>query len=194
MLIAASKNKHKLVEIAKITESFGMKVITRDEAGVDPDFDVVEDGATFEENSFKKAEAICRICGHPAIADDSGLEVDALNGQPGVYSARFAGEECDDEKNNDKLLELIKDVPDEKRTAKFVSVITIVYPDGRKIVARGECPGRILHERHGNNGFGYDPLFLPDGFDQTFAELSSDVKNEISHRAQALKKLEELLR
>ncbi|MBQ1408075.1 MAG: XTP/dITP diphosphatase [Eubacterium sp.] len=193
-IVAATSNKHKIQEISAILAGSGFDIISRDEAGVPKEFDVEENGATFEENSFIKAEAIMKLTGMPAIADDSGLMVDALDGAPGVYSARFAGEESDDEKNNDKLLELMKDIPDEKRTARFVSVITLLFPDGEKIVARGECPGHVLWERRGNGGFGYDPLFLPDESKYTFAEISSEEKNTISHRARALAKLEALLK
>lgn len=188
IVVAASHNKHKLVEIEAITKQFGMEVISRDEAGV-PNIEVVEDGDTFEENSFIKANEIMKLCGQITIADDSGLMVEALNGEPGVYSARYAGVDGDDWANNQKLKLLMKDIPQEKRRAKFVSVITLLYPDGRKIVARGECPGYIIFEERGNGGFGYDPLFVPEGYDKTFGELPSEVKNKISHRAKALDEL-----
>lgn len=192
IIVAATQNKHKIEEIAAITGEFGMEVLSRRDAGV-PDFEVVEDGDTFEENSAKKAREIMEACGRITIADDSGLMVDALSGAPGVYSARFAGEDGNDSANNEKLLRLLADVPAEKRTAKFVSVITMVYPDGRVLSARGECPGHILFEGRGAGGFGYDPLFVPDGYEKTFAELSGAVKNQISHRAKALQKLREML-
>ena len=191
-IVAATGNKHKIVEIERITKQFGLDVITKAEAGV-PDLDVEENGTTFEENSKIKAEAIMLATGMPAIADDSGIEVDALDGAPGVYSARFSGEDATDESNNDKLLELMKDVPDDKRGARFVSVITLCYPDGRTLVARGECPGAINRAPLGTNGFGYDPLFVPDGFDRTYAQITAEEKNDISHRAHALRKLKKLL-
>lgn len=191
--MAATANPNKVRELEEITSKFGLHVISRDEAGIPHDLDVKEDGTTFEENSRIKAEAIMKLSGMPAIADDSGLMVDYLNGAPGVYSARFAGEPCDDDKNNDKLLKLMEGVPMEKRTARFVSVITLIYPDGRELQTRGECPGRVLTERHGNGGFGYDPIFLPDGLNRTFAEINSEEKDKISHRAKALAKLGELL-
>ncbi|MCH4007299.1 MAG: XTP/dITP diphosphatase [Eubacterium sp.] len=194
IMIAASKNQHKIQEMEKIMGAMGMHVISREDAGIPDSLEIVEDGTSFEENSFKKAEAIMKFSSQTAVADDSGLMVDALDGAPGVYSARFAGEPCDDQKNNEKLLKLLEDVPDEKRTAKFVSVITVVYPDGTKLTARGECPGSLLREGHGCNGFGYDPLFVPDGYDQTFAQLPAEVKNRISHRAKALQHLEQLLK
>lgn len=191
-IVAATQNKHKIDEIQAITKEFGMEVISRGEAGV-PDIEIVEDGITFEENSEKKAKEIMELCGAITIADDSGLMVDALDGAPGVYSARFAGEEGNDLKNNEKLLALLAEVEPDKRTARFVSVITMVYPDGSKVVARGECEGHIIYEAKGSNGFGYDPLFVPLGFEKTFAELTGEEKNQISHRAIALKNLRKML-
>lgn len=193
IIIAASSNEHKIKEIQDIMGKFGMDVISRDEAGVPP-FEIEEDGKTFEENSLKKASEIMRATGQPTIADDSGLMVDYLGGAPGVYSARFAGEQCDDEKNNMKLLSMLEGLTDVDRAAKFVSVITLMFPNGDTLVARGECHGRIIEIPTGENGFGYDPLFVPDGYDKTFAQLSPEEKNLISHRARALKKLEELLK
>lgn len=188
-LVVASSNKHKIDEISEVTEKFGIDVISRDDAGISKSLEIPEDGSTFEENSYIKAKAIMDICGKPTIADDSGLMVEALGGAPGVYSARFAGEDQNDERNNEKLKDLLKDIPYKDRRAKFVSVITLLFPDGRKIVARGECPGHIIEEERGDNGFGYDPLFVPEGYGSTFGMLSPDVKNEISHRALALKNL-----
>lgn len=192
VIVAASRNKHKIEEIEAITKKFGMSIISRDEAGVPP-VEIVEDGETFEENSFKKADEIMKLCGKITLADDSGLMVDYLCGAPGVYSARFAGEDGNDEKNNDKLLKLLDGVPAKERTAKFVSVITMVYPDGTVLSARGECPGRIITVPTGDGGFGYDPLFVPDGYEKTFAQLTPEEKNAISHRAAALTELEKLL-
>ena len=191
-IIAASSNEHKIKEIQAIMAKFAMTVISRKEAGV-ADFEIEEDGETFEENSYKKAIEIMKATGQITVADDSGLMVDYIGGAPGVYSARFAGEQCDDAKNNEKLLKLLSGVPDKERTAKFVSVITLIFPDGEALVARGECHGRIIHTPVGENGFGYDPLFVPDGQNKTFAQLSEEEKNSISHRAKALKKLEKLL-
>ena len=192
IIVAATQNKHKIKEIDAITSQFGMKIVARDEAGV-PKVDVVEDGETFEENSYKKAYEIMKLCGKITIADDSGLVVDCLDGAPGVYSARFAGVDGDDEANNRKLVELIKDVPFEKRTARFVSVITKVFPDGETVVARGEVEGNLVLEKQGENGFGYDPLFVPVGYDRTFGEIEPEIKNKISHRANALVALKEKL-
>ena len=192
IIVAASRNRHKIEEIEAITKKFGMRIISRDEAGVPP-VEIEEDGQTFEENSFKKAGEIMKLCGRITLADDSGLMVDYLNGAPGVYSARFAGEDGNDTKNNEKLLKLMEGVPADERTAKFVSVITMVYPDGTVLTARGECPGTILTAPAGDGGFGYDPLFVPDGYEKTFAQLTADEKNAISHRAVALVELERLL-
>lgn len=195
IIIAATRNRHKIEEIDAITRLFGMEVISRDEAGVPP-FEVEETGTTFEENSYIKALEIMRASGRATIADDSGLEVDCLDGAPGVYSARFAGVEGDeaDGANNKKLMDLVKDVPHEKRTARFVSVITMVYPDGRTLSARGEVEGHIIPEERGSAGFGYDPMFIPLGYDITFGEFAPEEKNKISHRRNALQKLQELLR
>jgi len=192
IVVAATQNKHKIKEINEITKEFDMEIISRDEAGV-PNVEIEEDGDTFEENSEKKAREIMEICGRITVADDSGLMVDILGGAPGVISARFAGEACDDSKNNEKLLKLLESVELKDRTAKFVSVITMVYPDGSKLVARGECKGHIIYVPKGNNGFGYDPLFVPEGYDKTFAELSSEEKNKVSHRAIALRNLRKQL-
>ena len=191
-IVAASRNRHKIEEIDAITRKVGMRIISRDEAGVPP-VEIEEDGDTFEANSLKKAEEIMKLCGKITLADDSGLMVDYLGGAPGVYSARFAGEDGNDKKNNEKLLRLLEGVPADERTAKFVSVITMVYPDGTVISARGECRGRIITEPTGDGGFGYDPLFVPDGYEKTFAQLSAEEKNAISHRAAALAELEKLL-
>lgn len=190
-IVAATRNRHKIEEIEKILKEFDMSIVSRDDAGV-PDVEIVEDGDTFEANSFKKASEIMKLSGRPSIADDSGLCVDFLGGAPGVMSARFTPS-GDDEENNRKVLELLKGVPFEKRTARYVAVITLVYPDGRTVSARGECEGHIIEEERGTNGFGYDPMFQPEGYDRTFGELPSELKNRISHRAKALVKLREKL-
>ncbi len=193
-VVLASQNKHKLEEIDQITREFGFQLISRDEAGIPKDFDVVEDGDTFEENSYKKAKAIADLSGMITIADDSGLMVDYLNGDPGVHSARYAGDGHDDQANNKKLMKELENVPLEDRKAAFVSVITMVFPDGEKIVAKGVCKGHIADEPQGENGFGYDPLFIPTGYNDSFAALGSDVKNNISHRALALMELKKQLK
>lgn len=184
-IVAATGNKHKIEEIESITKKFGMNVITKAEAGVG-DLEVEETGTTFEENSLIKAEAIMKATGMPAIADDSGLEADALNGAPGVYSARFSGEGATDESNNAKLLKLMENIPDDERSARFVSVVTLCFPDGTVVAVRGECPGTLRRSPRGDGGFGYDPLFVPVGYDKTYAEISAEEKNIISHRAKAL--------
>ena len=204
-IIAATRNEHKIKEIEAITRDFGMQIISRDEAGI-PKIEIEEDGKSFEENSYKKAYGIMKLCNEITIADDSGLVVDCLDGAPGIYSARFAAfpgiwpddeasqsEDSSDTDNNTKLIRLIADTPYEDRTARFVSVITMVYPDGETIVARGEVEGHLLLEEKGYQGFGYDPLFVPVGYDKTFGQLSADIKNNISHRANALKVLREKL-
>jgi XTP/dITP diphosphohydrolase len=198
-IVAATRNKHKIEEIGAITSKFGMTIMSRDEAGVPP-VEIPETGKTFEENSYIKAFEIMKLCGQITVADDSGLVVDCLDGAPGVYSARFAGFEglwpedaagidTNDKDNNAKLINLIKEFPYEERTARFVSVITMVYPDGKTIVARGTVEGHLVLEERGDGGFGYDPLFVPEGYDKTFGELSQQIKNSISHRANALKAL-----
>lgn len=191
-VILASRNAGKIREMSAILSKYGMDVVSRDDAGIDT-FEVEETGETFEENSYIKAKAILDISGAITIADDSGLEVDALDGGPGVYSARYAGENCTFLDNNLKLLKELDGVPYEKRTARFVSVITMLYPDGTQLVARGEVEGHITEELSGEGGFGYDPLFIPLGYDITFGEMSAEEKNKISHRANSLKKLEDLI-
>ena len=182
-VILASKNPHKLTELSVILSQHGFEIALESEYGLDIDVD--ETGTTFEENSLLKAEAVMKASGLPVLADDSGLMVDALDGAPGVYSARYGHKSSDGERTA-FLLENMKDVPDDKRTAKFVCVITCLWPDGRKIVARGECPGVITREVHGENGFGYDPVFYLPELGMTYAELPSQQKNAISHRARAL--------
>lgn len=182
-VILASKNQHKLTELSAILSQLGFEIALESEYGLD--IDVEETGTTFEENSFLKADAVMKASGLPVLADDSGLMVDALDGAPGVYSARY-GHKASDKERTAYLLENMKDVPEERRGAKFVCVITCLFPDGRKIVARGECPGVIARAPHGENGFGYDPIFYLPELGMTYAELPSEQKNAISHRARAL--------
>lgn len=182
-VILASQNQHKLVELSAILSQLGFEIALESEYGLHVDVD--ETGTTFEENSLLKAEAVMKASGLPVLADDSGLMVDALDGAPGVYSARY-GHKNSDAERIEYLLSNLKDVPAEQRTAKFVCVITCLWPDGRKIVARGECPGVITREVHGENGFGYDPVFYLPELGMTYAELPSEQKNAISHRARAL--------
>ena len=185
-VILASQNQHKLVELSAILSQLGFEIALESEYGLDIDVD--ETGTTFEENSLLKAEAVMKASGMPVLADDSGLMVDALNGAPGVYSARY-GHKNSDAERIDYLLENLKDVPAERRTAKFVCVITCLWPDGRKIAARGECPGQILLAPQGQGGFGYDPVFYLPELQKTYAELRPEEKNAISHRGKALRAL-----
>ena len=182
-VILASQNRHKLVELSAILSQLGFEIALESEYGLHVDVD--ETGTTFEENSLLKAAAVMKASGLPVLADDSGLMVDALDGAPGVYSARY-GHKSSDAERIDYLLENLKDVPAERRTAKFVCVITCLWPDGRKIAARGECPGQILLAPQGQGGFGYDPVFYLPELQKTYAELRPEEKNAISHRARAL--------
>lgn len=186
--IIATHNLKKRDELCRILAPLGLKIHLAEELGItlsDPD----ETGTTFEENAFIKADTACKESGYPCIADDSGLAVDYLNGAPGVYSARYSGDHGNDDLNNELLLRNLEGVPDENRSAGYVSVICCVYPDGEKITVRGECRGRIGYEYIGDGGFGYDPLFFPDeyGYKKTMAQLTADEKDAISHRGKALK-------
>lgn len=183
-LILASKNKHKLIELDAILRSLGMEVALESEYGLD--IDVEETGTTFEENSYLKAKAVLDASGLPTIADDSGLMVDALGGAPGVYSARYGGKDTDEERTQ-LLLENMKDVPDGARGAQFVCVITCLFPDGKKITAKGIVRGEITRETAGAGGFGYDPVFYVEKFGKTFAEIPAALKNANSHRGMALR-------
>jgi len=187
ILVLASNNKNKKKEIRALLK--GARVSVRASAEVlDKAPKIVESGKTFEENAEKKALVISRLCGKAVIADDSGLSVDALGGAPGVKSARFAGSGHDDEKNNSKLLRLLKDTPKKDRKACFLCAISLAY-EGRIIkTVVGRCRGSIGYEPRGKNGFGYDPLFIPSGFSKTFAQLGEHAKNKISHRGKALRK------
>ena len=184
-VVLASKNRHKLEEISKITEKFDMELVLQSDLGVD--IDVEENGTTFEENSFIKAEAVMKATGLPALADDSGIAVDALNGEPGIYSARYGFDESlDDWGRLELLLKNTEHVPDGQRQAKFVCVITMVTPDGQTIQARGEIHGELTREARGENGFGYDPIFYYPPMGKSTAEMSPEEKNQVSHRAVAL--------
>lgn len=188
--IIATHNMKKRDELQRILFPLNIEVLTAEEAGVEL-IDVEETGVTFEENARLKAVSGCKESGMPCIADDSGLEVDALNGEPGVYSARYAGDHGNDAKNIEKLLENLKDVPDEKRTARFVSAVCCVFPDGRELTLRGTCEGVIAREVQGNGGFGYDPVFLYDG--KSFGTFTAEEKDKVSHRGNSLRKLAEEL-
>ena len=185
-VVLASKNPHKLVEIDAITRKLGFELILQSELGIDIDVD--ETGTTFEENSFLKAEAVMKASGLPALADDSGIVVDALNGAPGIYSARYGGDPTmTDHDRKMLLLKNTEHVPDGERQAAFVAVITMVTPDGQTIQARGEIHGELTREPRGENGFGYDPIFYYPPAGMTTAEMPSEEKNKVSHRANALK-------
>lgn len=190
-LIIASNNYHKIDEIKTILKDLNYEILSLKEAGID--IEIEEKGSTFEENSYIKAKAIFDLANEAVLADDSGLEVYALDGAPGVYSARFAGEHGNDRKNNNRLLELLKDIPDENRGARFVSSIVMLTPDGNKVLGNGYVEGKIGYEEKGSNGFGYDPLFVVPELNKTFAELTSDEKNNISHRKRALQDIKRKL-
>lgn len=186
-LVIATRNAHKLEEIRAIFDFSNLEVLSAFDFPEIPD--VIEDGETLEENAAKKATEIAAATGCWTLADDSGLEVDALDGAPGVYSARYAGEHGSYADNNARLLQELADKED--RSARFRTAIALSDPEGNVKLVSGECAGVIIEEGRGGNGFGYDPLFVPNGYSETFAELSSEVKNRISHRANALRKAHE---
>jgi XTP/dITP diphosphohydrolase len=190
-VIIATKNKGKAKEFEKLFLPKGLAVRTLlDYPGLE---DVEETGTTFEENAVLKAETIANVLGVRVIADDSGLEVDALEGRPGVYSARYAGSEKNDEANIDKVLEELQNVPENERTARFCCALAMAEPGKETLTVFGTCEGRILRERRGSNGFGYDPIFFVEAEGKAMAELPSEAKNKISHRANAIRKLEVVL-
>ena len=191
-VILSSGNKHKISEIKDILKGMSFEVVSKDDLGY-TDFEVEEDGSTLEENAFKKAEELHRLVKGIVIADDTGLFVDALNGDPGVYSARYAGELVSYEENNTLLLRNLKDVPTEKRTAHFKTVMAVIFEDGRRMSAEGRVDGTIAFEERGKNGFGYDPLFIVEDTGRTFSEMTEEEKNNVSHRARALRNLREKL-
>jgi len=190
-ILIATHNKHKLTEMARILSPMGYEVVTDTDIGIELT-DVEETGTTFMENARIKSESGCKESGLICIADDSGLCVDALDGEPGVYSARYSGVHGDDEGNIVKLLENLDGVPDEKRTAYFACAICVSFPDGKEITAEGKCHGKIGYVKRGENGFGYDPVFMVG--DKSLAEMTAEEKDAISHRGNALKVLEEKLR
>ena len=191
-LVLASGNKGKLAEFQRLLDGLDVQIHSMKEY---PEIgEIVEDGSTFAENALIKARAVCKATGKPAMADDSGLAVDALNGEPGIYSARFAGEQRSDADNNAKVLQLMETVADADRTARFFCVIAIVLPDGREYTVEGTCEGTILHALRGEGGFGYDPLFYVESMNKTFAELTMEEKNRISHRGHANRKAVEIIR
>lgn len=191
-LVLSTGNKNKVYEIKDILKDLPIEVVSKDDMDLGH-IDIVEDGTTLSENSIKKARVLSEHTDYMVMADDSGLFVDALNGDPGVYSNRYAGEEGDDSANNIKLLDALKNVQINNRTAKFITVIALVTEDKEIITITGEVKGRIGFENTGINGFGYDPLFLPEDYDKTFAELGEDIKNKISHRAKALEEMKKVI-
>ena len=191
-IIFATKNKGKLEEINKIMKDSNINFISMEDAKID--IDIIEDGNTFEENAIKKAEEIMRISGLVTIADDSGLEIDYLDGKPGVHSARYMGENTPYDIKNKKIIELLKDVEYNKRTARFVSVIATAIPNDETIITRGIIEGIIINEMRGINGFGYDPIFFVPEYNMTTAEMSLELKNSISHRGRALNLMKQELR
>lgn len=197
-IIFATGNEHKMVEIRMILSDLGAEILSQKEAGID--VDVVEDGTTFEENALIKATKIAQEAAKyeayqdaVVLADDSGLEIDYLGGEPGIYSARYMGEDTSYRIKNQNLIDRLQGVPDEQRTARFVCAIAAAFPDGREMVVRGTIEGRIGYEERGENGFGYDPIFYLPERGMSTAELSPKDKNSISHRGNALRKMKELL-
>lgn len=191
-IVFATGNKGKIKEIQMILADLGVEVITMKEAGIE--IDIVEDGKTYEENAMIKARAVAKYTDVIVMADDSGLEIDYLNNEPGIYSARYMGEETSYRIKNANLIERLNGVPDEQRTARFVCAIAAVLPDGRELTTRGIIEGRIGYEEKGTNGFGYDPIFYVPRFGKTTAELSEEEKNQVSHRGNALMLMKEELK
>lgn len=188
--VLASNNKKKLVEMREILGELGIEVLSQAEAGISTEPE--ENGVTFEENSLIKAAAACEASGLPALADDSGLVVDALGGQPGVYSARYGGEGLDDKGRYELLLKNMEGI--ENRSARFVSCVSVVFPNGDNITAEGTCEGSIMYAPAGDGGFGYDPVFFCNDMGKSMAELTHEEKNSISHRGNAMRKFAPLLR
>ena len=190
-MIFATGNEHKMVEIREILGELPVEILSMKDVGIKAD--IVENGNTFEENALIKAKEVCKLAGEMVLADDSGLEIDYLNGEPGIYSARYMGEDTSYHIKNQNLIDRLEGVPDEKRTARFVCAIAAAFPDGRSFVVRGTIEGIIGYEERGTNGFGYDPIFyLPERGVST-AEIPPEEKNSISHRGNALRKMKELL-
>lgn len=191
-LVLATRNRHKVMELVALLRDLGITIRSLDEFPDAPD--VVEDGATCEANAIKKARAIAEFTGLPAVADDTGLEVDALGGRPGVYAARYAGEEATYEDNCRKLLRELTGVPRERRTARFLTVAALALPSGEVQVAQGTLDGTITEEASGALGFGYDPVFFVSELGKTLAQISADQKNIISHRAKAFTHMRDILK
>ncbi len=190
-LIFATGNNNKLKEIREIMENTGFDIISSKDAGID--LDVEETGTTFEENALIKARAVAKLSGNLTLSDDSGLEIDYMDKAPGIYSARFLGHDTDYDYKNNYILDKLKDVPKEKRTARYVCAVAAVWPDGREEVVRETFEGYIGFEQKGHNGFGYDPIFMVPEYEKTAAEIGPEQKNAISHRGKALRKMREIL-
>lgn len=189
-IIVASNNNNKIIEIKKIMEKYRVEVLSLKDYGID--IEVEENGTTFMENALKKASEIYHLCpGCMVLADDSGLLVDALDGAPGIYSARFSGEHANYKKNNAKLLEMLKNIPGEERRAKFACAMVLIVEDEKIVKVEGHIDGYVAFEEKGENGFGYDSLFYLPNYEMTFAQMSDTLKNSISHRGNALKELGE---
>lgn len=191
-IIFATANQGKMKEIREILNDLNIQVLSLKDAGID--VDIVEDGATFEENAVIKAKTIMELTGEAVLADDSGLEIDYLNKEPGIYSARYMGEDTSYRVKNANLISRLEGVPDEQRTARFVCAIAAAFPDGRVVTTYGTVEGIIGYEEHGNNGFGYDPIFYLPKYQKSMAELTSEKKNAISHRGRALSEMKKYLK
>ena len=190
-IVFATTNEGKVKEIKEILKDFPIEVVSMKEMGITADIE--ENGATFEENSLIKARALVKLTGLPALADDSGLEVDYLNGEPGIYSARYLGRDTDYDYKNNYIIDKLSEAKGEERSARFVCVISLVLPDGREFVERGVVEGLIGYEQKGENGFGYDPIFYLPEYGKTSAELPPEEKNRISHRGKALTAMKKLI-
>lgn len=191
-ILLATRNEGKIREIKDLGRDLPVEFLSLEDVGPVPD--VVEDGVTFEENARKKAGEIARCTGMPTLADDSGLCVDALGGRPGVHSARYVSETVSDQERCAAILEEMADVSDDRRSARFVCVLVLAWPDGQETVFHGQCEGRITRELRGTKGFGYDPIFFHEESGRTFAQMDRDSKNAVSHRGRALRQLGEYLR
>lgn len=193
-LLVATTNPGKFAEVKDFLRQLPLEVLSLSDLATSPK--IIEDGATFEENALKKARSLAEYSGYLTLADDSGLEVDALNGAPGIYSARYCGEEGNDKKNNEKLMHELREIPEEKRTGRFVCALALCAPKShgmKEWTVRDSCEGRISFELKGENGFGYDPLFFYPSLGKTFGEIDRAIKATVSHRGKALKKLAEML-
>ncbi|MDD5772168.1 MAG: XTP/dITP diphosphatase [bacterium] len=191
-IIVATRNKGKLKEIKELLKDIPVNLLSLNDFKNIPE--VKEDGFTFQENALIKAKIVAEITGFPVLSDDSGLEIDALNGQPGIHSARFSGDNAKDSDNIRKVLDLLGKLPEKKRLARFRAVACLHFPDGKTKFTEGTCEGKMIFAPRGENGFGYDPIFMPKGYKKTFAELDETIKNCISHRAKAMEKMKKVLK